>query len=412
VSLDVVLITNSPGELSSWVRITVEKVRAQAAVARIIVMLVPCPYASGREAEVARTLEGVSLVLTPTEFLTHLAGIGPTRYAPADRGVVVFLGGDYWHALMMARKLVFPAVAYTDRASSWGKYFWRLCVPDPALSERIVRLGVPAEKVVVVGNLMVEGVRPSMQRAEALASWGLDPQRLLVGLFPGSRYYHAQASLTVFLRVAEELVAERADVQFAIARSPFLSRADLETCLQKGSPPYLVGSGGQLRAVEGGAVQVVTERGVVIPVVEGQPHDLMQHSDMLLTIPGTNTAEMACLGRPMVVALSWRAQVPRGGPGALLGKLPLASGLRRSTLRGLLRRLRFTALPNMRARREIVPEVRVENDPSEITRVAADLLFDPQRRAAMTRELTELMGQRGASERIADIVLEAASLWR
>lgn len=412
MNLDVVLITNSPGELSSWVRVTAEKVRAHAPAARIVVMLVPCPYASGREAEVARSLEGVSLVLTPKEFLGHLMGIGPSRYVPADRGAVVFLGGDYWHALMMARKLAFPAVAYTDRASSWGRYFRRLCVPDQGLSERLVRLGVPAEKVVVVGNLMVEGVRPTMTREQALASWGLDPNHLVVGLFPGSRYYHAQASLTVFLRVAEELSATFPGVQFAMAMSPFLTHVDLERCLQKGSPPYLVGSSGQLHVDEGGARRVITEGGVRLPVLEGKPYDLMQHADLLLTIPGTNTAEMACLGRPMVVAMSWRAQVPRGGPGALLGKLPLASRLRRFMLRGLLRRLRFTALPNMRAGREIVPEVRVEHDPSEITRVVADLLGDARRRAAMAEELKALMGQGGASEKIAEIVLEAASLWR
>lgn len=406
---DVVIITNSPGELSSWVRVTVEKVRQMAPSTRIVVMLVPCPYASGREAAIAQSWGEIDLVLTPREFLAHLVGVSDSRYRPASSGVVVFLGGDYWHAVLMSRKLGFPAVAYTDRPSSWGRYFRQVCVADARTKLDLVSAGVPASKVSVVGNLMVEGVRPSLRRDQALASWGLRDDALIVGLFPGSRRYHVQASLAVFLRVAEDLARDVDRVQFALGLSPFLTFDELRDCLVAQPPPYLAGSHGRLAQGDDGLLYVHTGGGLRIPVLQKQQYDLMNLSDLLLTIPGTNTAEIACLGRPMVVAMSWRARIPRGGLGALLSALPMASVLRREMLKGILRKIKYTALPNQIAQREIVPEVRVEHEPAEISRVAADLLKSDRRRADMSSELRAIMGGHGASDRIAEIVLDACS---
>jgi len=404
--MDVVIITNSPGELSSWVKVTVEKLRKKAQDSiRIIVTLVPCPYASGREAEIAGGFPGIDLVLSPREFLGHLMGM-PSRYRPAPSGVVVFLGGDYWHAMMMSRKLGFPAVAYTDRPSSWGKYFRTVCVADERTKSALVAAGVPASQVTVVGNLMVEGVRPSLSREEALDSWGLSADRPLVGMFPGSRLYHVQASLSVFLRVAEDLAREVGDAQFALGLSPFLTTDELRGCLRTLPPPYLEGSRGELKEGKRG-LAIVTGEGLHIPILQKQQYDLMNQSDLLLTIPGTNTAEIACLGRPMVVAMSWRARIPRGGVASLLGALPMASLVRREFLRSILRKVRYVALPNVIAQREIVPEVRVEHEPGEISRVAADLLLDAERREEIGRELRSLMGSGGASDRIADVILAA-----
>ncbi len=405
---DVVIITNSPGELSSWVRVTVQKVRSRAPYARIIVMLVPCPYASGREVEIAESFGEVDLVLSPREFLWHLVGFGESRYRPAGRGVVVFLGGDYWHAVLMSRKLGFPAVAYTDRPSSWGRYFRRICVADSRTKRELVRSGVTDQKVSVVGNLMVEGVRPTLERDQALSSWGMARDALTVGLFPGSRLYHVQASLSVFLRVAEDLARESPEVQFALGLSPFLTIEELKGCLIAQRAPYIEGSQGFLTGEGGQLMHVITRSGLRIPVVQHQQYDLMNLSDLLLTIPGTNTAEIACLGRPMVVAMSWRARIPRGGLGALLGALPVASVLRRELLKGILRKIKYTALPNQIAQREIVPEVRVEHEAGEISRVAADLLGNHRRRSEMSHELRQVMGGHGASDQIADIILEAA----
>lgn len=404
---DVVVITNSPGELSSWVRVTVEKVRQKSPEVRIIIMLVPCPYASGHEAEIAASWPAVDLVLSPNEFIGLLVGVGESRYRPADNGVVVFLGGDYWHAVIMSRKLGFPAVAYTDRPSQWGRYFRQVCVADTRTKAALIGAGVPESKVSLVGNLMFEAVRPTMTRAESLQAWGLRDEALTVGLFPGSRFYHVQASLPVFLRVAEDMAREIPNVQFALGLSPFLDYDELRRCLVAQPPPYLAGSHGRLVLEEGALPHVETEGGLRIPLVQRRQYDLMNLSDMVLTIPGTNTAEIGCLGCPMVVAMSWRARVPRGGLGALLSYMPMGSMLRRRMLKGILRKIKFTALPNMIAQREIVPEVRVEHEPGEISRVAADLLKNERRRKEMSAELRATLGGLGAADRMADVVLEA-----
>ena len=85
----------------------------------------------------------------------------------------------------------------------------------------------------------------------------------------------------------------------------------------------------------------------------------------------------------------------------------MQSVLRRHLLKKTVSKIRYTALPNQIAWREVVPEVRVEHDPAEITRVAADLLADEQRRLEIGNELRALMGNGGASDKVAEIILSA-----
>ncbi|MGB7273927.1 MAG: hypothetical protein WBC69_11565, partial [Geitlerinemataceae cyanobacterium] len=58
-SVDILILTNGPGELATWVRPVVRTLRQQLgenrSQLRISVVLSPCPNASGKEAEIARS---------------------------------------------------------------------------------------------------------------------------------------------------------------------------------------------------------------------------------------------------------------------------------------------------------------------------------------------------------------------
>jgi len=188
------LTTNSPGELHSWVRGTVAELRRQRPELRIAVALVPCPYASGAEARVAAGIPGVDLVLKPLQTVLMSLGWRPAGLPWDQPGVVVFLGGEPWHAYLLARSLRRPAVAYAVRPFPLAGRFARVGTLDPGLADTLRDRGCAGVRA--VGNLILDGVPEA-------AGAGEGPHGPTLGLFPGSRCLHLQASLAVFLRVAE-----------------------------------------------------------------------------------------------------------------------------------------------------------------------------------------------------------------
>lgn len=401
---DIVIITNSPGELLSWTRVVTDSLRENMPDARIIIMLVPCPYATGRETEIARKFSSVDMVFTPKDFLKFVVfSQTPDNFKFSEKGIVIFLGGDFWHAAGIAWKLKYPAVAYTARSNSgWNKHFRYILCPDERIKKGLLNLGVPKDKIKVIGNLITEGVKPALTREECLEKWQLNPDKLIVGILPGSRLYHMQDALPVFLKAAEEINQEEPNVQFIMGLSPFLNLDEMEETLRNPSSP-IQGSSGRLTN-SGGGIKIQTEEGVSIPVLHSLQYDLMNVSDIIITIPGTNTAECAFLGRPMVVVSSWKARIPRGGLGHLMNALPIGK-LRKNLYESMLAKLKYSALPNMIAQRSIVPEVFVNEEPAEITKVVLDLIRNEKQRKDMSEQLKEVMGESGAAKKITDIII-------
>ncbi len=397
---DFIIITNSPGEVSSWVSSTTRSLKLLKPHARIVVVLVPCPYATGREKDIAYSFPQVDMVLTPREYIKLCLGFKLSTFKPSKKGIVLFLGGDFWHALWIARKLKYPAAAYAVKNSGWNKYFEILFVMDDRTRQGLLDQGIPDSRIEVVGNLMRDGVNASMDRREALARWGLDPDRLTVGIFPGSRLTHIQQSLSVFLKVAEELHEQLPPIQFLLSLSPYIDISEIEKTLRRPELGGIEGTSGSL-AKKGDLWEVRTKGGVHIPMMKDNQYNLINASDLVLTIPGTNTAEIAALGKPMIVSFSWRTRLPRGGLGFFLNFLPLHWSLRRTIMQMAFQKIIFKALPNQWANREIVPEVQLEAKAEELTKVALDLLRDGKKREKISHELIQVLGAQGAAEKIA-----------
>ena len=52
---DLVLVSNGPGELYTWVRPVLAELRRQAPERRVSISLIPCQFASGHETKIAET---------------------------------------------------------------------------------------------------------------------------------------------------------------------------------------------------------------------------------------------------------------------------------------------------------------------------------------------------------------------
>ncbi len=158
------------------------------------------------------------------------------------------------------------------RVKKIGRLVDRMAVVFPFEVPFYEREGVP---VSFVGHPLVDIVHPTRDHAEALASFGLDPGRPTVGLFPGSRKSEVRTLLPTILATATLLRKRFPDVQFLLPLASSLTRADLA--------PWLEGAG------------------IEVTVVEGRGYDVMQACDAIVTVSGTVTLEIALIGVPMVI---------------------------------------------------------------------------------------------------------------
>ena len=149
---------------------------------------------------------------------------------------------------------------------------------------------------------------------------------------------------------------------------------------------------------------LVTELGAPVELVWGDPYRVIAECDLALSLPGTNTAELAIAGKPAVIPLSYR--VPVGG-GGLLGLLDRVLGfgfLKRYLKEHKYQRLKLLALPNQLAGRMIMPEFFVRDDLSDLFDFLSRLLDDPNERRRIGEEARTVMGPTGAAERFVDLL--------
>jgi len=141
------------------------------------------------------------------------------------------------------------------------------------------------------------------------------------------------------------------------------------------------------------AVNEQTARMMQHPLVEvhiGAARELMQRATLAITASGTATMECAFAGCPMIVVykVNWLTY--------LIGRA--------------LVQVKWLAMPNVIAGHAIVPElIQHAARPKRVALLADALLRDADRRAAMQRDLAEVvssLGGAGASGRAAELILE------
>ncbi|MBI2914299.1 MAG: hypothetical protein HYY08_00085 [Firmicutes bacterium] len=413
--MDVVITTNSPGEVAAWVRPFVRSLLDLEPLARVSVFIPPCDFASGSEKSVVEEIPGVDVVASPREYLLYiLLGLRPTGFSPGPRGAVVFLGGDLLHAVLLKRRLRYPALAYTEGRAGWAGSFARFFVPHEAARQKALAKGGAPEKLEVIGDLMLDAVLPELPEASLRASLGFAGGRPLVALFPGSRPREFRHVLPFFLRAAEIIATDIQGVQFALSISPFVSDEHLLEA-SNGSAGVLEGCAYRVEQRSGphglSNLEVVTDKGTRVPVFRNLQYDIMKAADLALVIPGSTTAEMAFLGLPMVVAapVNKPELVPLEGLVGLVGRVPLLG--RRVKAQALKRYVslnRFCAHPNIRAGREMVPEVRGVLIPEDVAVAAVPLWRDGNRRRKLASELKAVMGEAGAGRMLAQATVRLA----
>ncbi|MHB9027038.1 MAG: lipid-A-disaccharide synthase [Armatimonadota bacterium] len=236
-----------------------------------------------------------------------------------------------------------------------------IATPFPWSADNLRAAGAPA-RIEWVGHPLIDYCRPSCSREEARARLGVEADRPVVALVPGSRRAELRHLLPVFLQACRLLPHP--------------------LCLLTVAP-----------SLGARALRPLLPADLDIRLLDGMDYDQLQAADAALAASGTATLELACLGLPMVVAyrgdfLTWVQYriVARGG------------------------RLRFISLPNILADEPVVPERLQESaNPTTLAGDLTPLLSDTSARLAQVEAFARirgLLGEGGACARAAELVLE------
>ncbi len=160
---DILILSNGPGELTTWVRPVVMELRQQLPQARLSLVLSPCPHASGQEVKMAQEFIKIDRVQDPDFFLAFLlTGQTEEAWDWAKRGVVLFLGGDQFFAVCIAQRLRYRLVVYAEHQPRWQPWVHAFALRTEEIKRRYdggSLLGHRwARKMHVVGDLMADGV--------------------------------------------------------------------------------------------------------------------------------------------------------------------------------------------------------------------------------------------------------------
>ncbi len=394
---EVVLVSNGPGELLTWAKPVFDALRTHDPDLPVRIALIPCQFASGREAEIAGTF-GADAVTTPAQFLrTVPAGRAPAGLGAA-RGVVLQVGGGVQHAAALAARLGHPLHRYAFTAHRHRRVA-RLYVPDARTARRAVRRGTPSARVEVAGNLVADVLQDTPPTPDA------GTPHLLV--MPGSRDAFARVLIPAFLAVVDALAPHHPDARFVWPVSRMLSDAAIRDGIAGTDAAVLGGVGGR----RDGDVVVTPSGGRVEMVPDTGRHPHLRAADLALTIPGTNTLELGVAGIPALVVLPMNApeRIPLEGAGHWLGLLPwVGPPLKRAAVRTFVERLdQPVSLPNRIADDAPFEEVKGVVEPTDLARRLDAMLADPADLADRRARLAASMPRPGAAATVVQGVLAA-----
>lgn len=187
--IDILILSNGPGEVMTWVRPVVQALRSPAftylAQARISVILAPCPHASGQEAEVVKGFPEVDRVQGADGLWSFLLwGKTAQNWDWHTKGVVLFLGGDQFPAVVAGKRLGYKIVTYVEWTARWLQWIDGCGITQ--LSEKHKAPEKFQSKIHVVGDLIAEAqtIQPLTEPISQILN--LPAHTEVVGLLPGS----------------------------------------------------------------------------------------------------------------------------------------------------------------------------------------------------------------------------------
>ena len=220
-------------------------------------------------------------------------------------------------------------------------------------------------KVKWVGHPLLDRMEKAPRREETRQALGIDPERLVIALFPASRYQEIKYHVPLICQAAQQLQEKVPDLQFLLPISLQEYRSTIE--------------------------EIVNQYQLSITLLDGQAIEVMAAADLAITKSGTVNLELALLNIPQLV---------------LFLVNPVTIWIARNILKFSIP---FMSPPNLIVMKEIVPELLQEEATVErIVQESLELLLNPERRQKTFedyQQMRTLLGEVGVCDRVANEIL-------
>jgi lipid-A-disaccharide synthase len=407
-SVDILILSNGPGEVTTWVRPVVKALREQLghdiSQVRISVILSPCPHASGKEAAIALGYPEVDRVQAAADFWQFLLwGKTAENWDWRSQGAVVFLGGDQLFPVIIGKKLGYKTVVYAEWSARWHNFIDKFAIMKAQVAKNVSPKYI--DKFTVVGDLMLEAAENEItSKIENPKS-----QINIIGILPGSKAAKLTQGVPLTLAIAEYIHSKLPQTKFFIPVAPTLDLSTLADFAKPENNPLAKAFNFQGADLIGD--NLVTSTGLIVALKSENPaYHLLSQCSICLTTVGANTAELGALAVPMIVLLptqqldamrSWD-----GLPGILANLPGVGSSFAKLINWWMIKNKGLLAWPNIWAQAEIVPELVGKLQPETVGKMVLDLLENPEKLAAIRDKLRSVRGEGGAAEKLAILVKE------
>ena len=252
----------------------------------------------------------------------------------------------------------------------WASRKWRINVIKKNIDEVLCIFPFEKElyesygiKTHYCGHPLVSQLPPKADREIFFEKYGLDKNKKLVAIFPGSRKFELAQLMNIFVKTAKHLEKKHSDIQFVISHAPNLNNTVFDKYLK--NTDY--------------------------KVIKGDNQALLSVADALILASGTVALEATLYETPMVIAYR--------GPWIFY------------FIYLLVRCIKMVSLPNIIANKFIVPEiiqgsVNIENISYEIEKI----LYDNNYRLNFIKELSiikTLLSNKNSSAEVANEITKA-----
>ena len=411
-SVAVVIITNGPGELSTWVKPFVEslikinesKEKNNKLNFSIRLVLVPCPNSTGKEFEVAITWEKFELITKAKTFWSLL--IKPSSFGTwPKKGIVIFLGGDQFWGILLAKRLGYINVTYAEWIARWPR--WTNIIV--AMNEK-VKNSLPKKykyKCKIIGDLMADIKLDNEIHIK-------NQKKTLIALFPGSKKAKLSIGIPFFLETADLISERNKRIDFIIPVAPTTNKEEYLYFQSNKNPisKYYSSKIKNIKKVKNSTFDYVVETSKntkIYLVVKHPCYEVLKKCELAITTVGANTAELAAISLPMIVVLpTQHLDIMNAWDGifGIIGKIPIANKLFSFVIKNWnLKEKKFFSWPNIKAGKPIIPERIGDISPKEIAKEALFLINNREYLQKIKKNLLSQRGQDGAVEKLTSIIL-------
>ena len=310
----------------------------------------------------------LKIIFTHINLGKKIASYLKNEYKP-DMVLMIDYGGFNLNLSKVLSKYGFKLYYYIP-PQIWASRKWRLNTVKkninkvltifPFEKEMYDSVGIDAE---FVGHPLLSQIPEKVDKNTFFEQNGIDKNKKLVSIFPGSRKFEINNLLTLFLDSARLIKEHNADVQFALAQAPSIKDELINPILEQ-------------------------YKDLNILLLKDKNYQLLSSSDALILASGTVALEAAIYQTPMIISYK--------GPWFLF------------LVYLLVRCIKRVSLPNIIMNQDIVPELlqskatpKILSD--SISRILNDVTYRT-RMIEMLKNVKQKLQTSGAAKKVAEII--------